>query len=137
MRYPALLLSVLATARRYPAVLPTLLIGAATFGAFSMFWTALTFLLTSPPFSYSTTGVGLVGLAGLAGAVAARRAGVLHDRGLSTAANGAALVLMIASLVLAAAGARSIVVLLIAIVVFNMAAQATLRPAEQAREEDA
>jgi predicted MFS family arabinose efflux permease len=125
LRYPALLRSVLTTVVRYPAVLPTLLIGAATFGTFSMFWTALTFLLSAPPFSYSTSAIGLIGLAGLAGAMAARRAGTLHDRGWSTPASGAALLLLLASLGLAALGATSIIVLIIAILLFDVAAQAT------------
>lgn len=50
-----------------------------------MFWTSLTYLLTAPPFSFS---VSQIGLFGLAGAFAARRAGVLHDRGWSVPATG-------------------------------------------------
>lgn len=43
-----------------------------------MFWTALTFLLSVPPFSFLVTVIGLLGLVGLAGAVAAQRAGRMH-----------------------------------------------------------
>jgi predicted MFS family arabinose efflux permease len=57
--------------------------------------------------------------------MAARRAGTLHDRGWSTPANGAALLLLLASLGLAALGATSIIVLIIAILLFDVAAQAT------------
>ena len=82
MSYPALLRSVFTAVRSHRAVPVTLALGAATFGTFTLFWTALTFLLTAPPFSYSVSTIGLVGLAGLAGALIARRAGRLHDRGL-------------------------------------------------------
>ncbi len=50
----------------------------------------LTFLLSGPAFGYSVTVIGLFGLAGLAGALAAQRAGRLHDRGWSMPATGAA-----------------------------------------------
>ena len=124
LRYGALLVTVLQAVRRHRAVPPTLLMSASGFSVFTLFWTALTFLLSAPPFSYSVTAIGLVGLAGLAGAVAAQRAGRLHDRGIGVPAVGAALVLVLASLALAGAGQRSIVVLLIAIVLLDVAVQA-------------
>lgn len=126
MSYAALLRSVLTAVASNRAVPVTLVLGAATFGTFTLFWTALTFLLTAPPFSYSLSVIGLVGLAGLAGALMARRAGRLHDRGLSVPVTGAALVLGIASLVLAGLGQRSIGVLVVAIVAFDIATQASL-----------
>jgi predicted MFS family arabinose efflux permease len=126
MAYPTLLRSVFTAVGSHRAVPVTLILGAATFCTFTLFWTALTFLLTAPPFSYSVSAVGLVGLAGLAGALMARRAGRLHDRGLSTPATGSALMLGIASLVLGGLGETSIVVLLIAIVAFDVATQASL-----------
>ncbi|MFB9315249.1 MFS transporter [Nocardioides plantarum] len=124
--YASLLRSVFTAIASRRAVPVTLVLGAATFGTFTLFWTALTFLLTAPPFSYSLSTIGLVGLAGLAGALIAQRAGRLHDRGLSVPVAGAALVLGIASLALAAVGSDSIVVLLIAIVAFDVAVQATM-----------
>jgi len=126
MPYPTLLRSVFTAVGSHRAVPVTLILGAATFCTFTLFWTALTFLLTAPPFSYSLSAVGLVGLAGLAGALMARRAGRFHDRGLSTLVTGAALTLGIASLILAGLGQTSIVVLLIAIVAFDVATQASL-----------
>jgi len=126
MSYPALLRSVFAAVGSHRAVPVTLVLGAATFGTFTLFWTALTFLLTAPPFSYSVSTIGLVGLAGLAGALVARRAGRLHDRGLSVPVTGGALALGVVSLVLAGLGRTSIVVLLIAIVAFDIATQASL-----------
>lgn len=126
MSYPSLLRSVFQAIGSHRAVPVTLAIGASTFGVFTLFWTALTFLLSAPPFSYSVSAIGLVGLAGLAGALIARRAGRFHDRGLSVPITGAALALGIVSLVLAGLGQTSIVVLLVAIVAFDIATQASL-----------
>jgi len=126
MSYPVLLRSVFTAVGSHGAVPVTLVLGAATFGTFTLFWTALTFLLTAPPFSYSVSTIGLVGLAGLAGALVARRAGRLHDRGLSVPVTGGALALGIVSLLLAGLGQTSVVVLLIAIVAFDIATQASL-----------
>lgn len=123
--YGQLLASVFTVVRQHRTVQVTLLMSASVFGVFTMFWTGLTFLLSSPPFSYTATGIGLVGLAGLAGAVGAQRAGRLHDRGWSVPATGAALALALASLVLAGFGGRSIVVILAAVVLFDVAVQTT------------
>ncbi len=122
--YPKLLLSVLTTVRRHRRVQVTLAIAATAFSVFSMFWTGITFLLSSPPFSYSVTQIGLVGLVGLAGALAARRAGRFHDRGWSVGATGAALALALLSLVIAGVGSRSIVALLLAVLLLDVAIQA-------------
>ncbi len=124
LSYGSLLASVFSAIRRHRAVVPTLLLSASGFSVFTLFWTALTFLLSSPPFPYSVTGIGLVGLAGLAGALAAQRAGRLHDRGWSIPVVGGALVLALLSLVLAWVGRESIVVLLIAILLLDVAVQA-------------
>ena len=122
--YARLLASVFATARAHRAVRVTLALGACAFGTFTLFWTGLTFLLSAPPFSYSVTRIGLVGLAGMAGALAAQRAGRLHDRGWSVPATGAALLLALVSLAVAALGGRSIAVVLVAVVLIDVAIQA-------------
>src|SRR3954469_18270112 len=106
--YAQLLLSIAVAVRSSRPVQVTLFLGACTFVVFMMFWTGLTFLLSSPPFSYSATQIGFVNLAGLVGAFAAQRAGRLHDYGWSTAGTGAALALALASLGIAAAGGTSI-----------------------------
>lgn len=122
--YPALIVSVFRAVGAHRSVQVTLVISATVFAVFTMFWTALTFLLSAAPFGYSTTAIGLVGLAGLAGAVAAQRVGRLHDRGLSVPVSGAALVLVLVSLVIAGIGARSIVVVLVAVVLLDVGVQA-------------
>jgi len=62
----------------------------------------------------------------LAGAFAARRAGVLHDRGWSVPASGGALVLLGLSLVAALATRSSIIGLIVVIIVLDIATQANL-----------
>jgi uncharacterized membrane protein YhaH (DUF805 family) len=102
----------------------TMALSAIAFGLFTMFWTALTFLLSGPAFNYSTTVIGLFGLAGLAGAVAAQRAGRLHDRGLSLPATGAAWALVLVSFIIAGVAGHSAVLLVVVIVALDIAIQA-------------
>ncbi len=124
MPYPRLIASVAAVVARERTVRWTLVIGATGFAAFTMFWTALTFLLSGPPFTYGVSVIGLFGLAGLAGALAAQRAGRLHDRGWSLPATGAAWALVLACFVAAAFGSRSVVVIIVVVVVIDVALQA-------------
>ncbi|MDQ0620146.1 putative MFS family arabinose efflux permease [Arthrobacter globiformis] len=126
IRYRRLLASVFTTVAQYRAVPPTLLISGLGFTVFSLFWTSLTFLLAAPPFSYSVGQIGLVGLAGLAGALAARRAGTIHDRGWSVPATGAALALLGLSLVGAWLASSSIIGLIVIVILLDVAAQANL-----------
>ncbi|WP_327267721.1 MFS transporter [Streptomyces sp. NBC_01218] len=121
--YAALLKSVLTTVGRHRTVQITLALGALCMMVFTMYWTSLTFLLSSAPFDYSVTRIGLVGLVGLAGALAAQRAGRLHDRGWSVGGTGAALLLALASVALAGFGGRSIVVVLIAVLLLDVGVQ--------------
>ena len=69
MAYPALIASVVSVALRSRTVRWTLVLSATGFGLFTMFGTALTSLLSSPPFNYPVSVIGLFGLAGLAGVV--------------------------------------------------------------------
>jgi predicted MFS family arabinose efflux permease len=124
MSYPRLIASVAVVVARERTVRWTLVLGACGFATFTMFWTSLTFLLSAPPYSYPVSVIGLFGLAGLAGAVAAQRAGRLHDRGWSIPATGIAWAVALASFVLAGLGSRSVLVLIIAIVVLDIAIQA-------------
>jgi predicted MFS family arabinose efflux permease len=89
-----------------------------------MFWTSLTFLLSAPPFSFSVTAIGLFGLVGLAGALAAQRAGRLQDRGLGLVTIGAGWACVLVAFVVAGLGAGSIVVLVVAVLLLDVAVQA-------------
>jgi len=123
--YGRLLQSVFRVVRLHRRVQVTLVIGASAFSVFSLFWTGLTFLLSSPPFSYSVSQIGLVGLVGLAGALAAQRAGWLHDRGWSVYGTGAALMLGLLSLAIAGFGSNHIFPILVSVLLLDIAIQAT------------
>ncbi|GAA1856744.1 MFS transporter [Asanoa iriomotensis] len=123
--YPRLIGSIPAVALGDRTVRWTLALTALGFAVFTMFWTALTFLLSAPPFGYPVSVIGLFGLAGLAGAVAARRAGRLHDTGHSIPATGAAWLLILIAYVVAAFAAHSVVLVLVAIVTLDVAFQTT------------
>ncbi len=122
--YPALIASIGTVIRREQALRWTLAMGAIGFGAFTMFWTSLTFLLSAPPFSYPVSTIGLFGLAGLAGAVAAQRTGRLHDRGWSLPVIGTAWTLAIVAFALALLGRHSVALLVVAILILDIAIQA-------------
>jgi predicted MFS family arabinose efflux permease len=124
MGYRALIGSVAQVVATKRTVRWTIALTALRFAAFSLFWTALTFLLSAPPFRYPPSIIGLFGLAGFAGAVAAQRTGRLHDRGWSVPATGAACLLMLLSYILATAGGRSAAIVLVAVVVLDIAVQA-------------
>src|SRR5262249_59536358 len=80
LSYAALLRSIGSLLRDEPALRQSCLFGAASFGAFSAFWTTLAFHLAGPPFRYPRGVVGLFGLVGIVRALAASAAGRLADR---------------------------------------------------------
>lgn len=123
MPYPALIASVGALVLRERAARWTLVLAAIGFATFSLLWTALTFLLSGPPFGYPVQVIGLFGLAGLAGALAVPQAGRLHDRGWSLPATGVAWMLALAAFVGAAFAGRSVVLLVVVIVMVDVALQ--------------
>lgn len=94
------------------------------FAAFTMFWTSLTFLLSAPPFSYPVSVIGLFGLVGLFGAIAAQRAGRLHDRGWSLPATGIGWVLVLVAFVTATFAGHSVALVVISILLLDVAIQA-------------
>jgi predicted MFS family arabinose efflux permease len=124
LAYPALLASVWAVTRRERTLRWTLVLGATGFGAFTLFWTSLTFFLSAPPFDYPVSVIGLFGLAGLGGALAAQRAGRLHDAGWSLPATGAAWLLALVAFALAGLAGHSVILLIVAIVLLDIAVQA-------------
>jgi predicted MFS family arabinose efflux permease len=123
VRYPALIGSVFTVIRRERVVRWTLVLAGLGFALFTMFWTALTFLLSGPPFSYSVSVIGLFGLVGLVGAIAAQRAGRLHDAGWSVRASGLGWALVVVAFGLAALAGRSVVLIVVAILLLDIAIQ--------------
>jgi len=132
MRYSSLLASVFTVVARERKVRWALALGATQFATFTLFWTALTFLLSAPPSRYSVTVIGLFGLFGLSGAVAAQRTGRLHDRGWSVPATGVAWCAALLSFVIARPGEHSVACIIAAILVLDVAIQ-SLNILNQAR----
>ena len=123
MPYPRLIASVGAVVVRKRAVRWTLVLAATGFAVFTLLWTALTFLLSGPPFRYPVAVIGLFGLAGLAGVLSGLRGGRLHDRGWSLPATGAAWVLALGAFVVATFASRSVVLIIVAIIMIDVALQ--------------
>ncbi len=100
-----------------------MVLGALSFGCFSILWTSLAFLLGAPPYGYGNAVIGLFGLAGLAGALAASVVGRMADRGHGSAASTASVFVMLASWAVLAAGRTSVVLLIIGIVALDLGVQ--------------
>jgi predicted MFS family arabinose efflux permease len=124
--YSEVLRSTVALMRIHPALLRRSLYQAAMFGAFSAFWTTLSYLLTGPHFHYSPIGVGLFALVGAAGAAVAPFAGHWADRGLVRPMTGAAFVVAALAFAVAGFGGHSIVLLALAAVLIDMAVQTAM-----------
>ncbi|MGI3782580.1 MAG: MFS transporter [Janthinobacterium lividum] len=123
VRYPALIKSVFTVIRRERVVRWTLVLAGIGFALFTMFWTALTFLLSGAPFHYPVSVIGLFGLVGLVGAIAAQRAGRLHDAGWSVRATGIGWALVVVAFGVAALAGRSTALVVVAILLLDVAIQ--------------
>jgi predicted MFS family arabinose efflux permease len=121
--YRALLRSVLVLVRQEPTLRLAMCYGVICMATFTIFWTALTFLLSGPPYRYSTAAIGLFSLAGLVGSIAAQGAGRLHDRGWSKRATGVFWLCAIVAWAVCGFGRYSLVWLLIGIIVLDVATQ--------------
>jgi predicted MFS family arabinose efflux permease len=126
LSYGLLLRSTARLLRVHPVLRRRAMYQAAMFGTFSVFWTTISFLLTSAPFHYSQWQVGLFSLAGAGGALTAPLAGRWADRGLVRPMTALAFVAAALSFGLAAVGRHHIIVLGAAAVLLDMAVQTTL-----------
>lgn len=77
--YGSLMRSLTTLTKTLPALRQAAYTGFFMFGAFSIFWTTLVFLLEGAPFHYKSDMVGLFGLIGTCGALAAPIAGKSAD----------------------------------------------------------
>lgn len=121
--YPRLLGGVFSWLRESPVLRRRALLGALAFGAFSVLWTSIAFLLAAAPYHYGTGVIGLFGLAGAAGALAASGAGRLADAGRDRWTTVIGCVLLLACWAPIAAGHHSLVWLVVGIVVLDLAVQ--------------
>ncbi|OVZ64914.1 MFS transporter [Pigmentiphaga sp. NML080357] len=124
MPYGRLIASIAALFAQEPVLRTRALLGAFTFAGFAMLWTSLAFLLSAPPFEYSTFTIGLFGLAGAAGALAAARVGRLADRGKGEVATRYGLAIMLASWLPLALAKVSVLLLVAGVILLDLAAQA-------------
>ncbi len=123
VRYARVLASVPSLLRDEPVILLRSAYGASAFGAFNALWTPLAFMLSSSPYHYSTSTIGLFGLLGVAGALAASFAGRIADRGHANLMTVLTAATMLASWLPIAFGHRSLASLIVGIVVLDFAVQ--------------
>jgi predicted MFS family arabinose efflux permease len=124
--YGQLLRSTVALLGRHAVLRRRVLYQSAMFGAFSAFWTTISFLLTSPPYRYSQAQIGLFALVGAAGAAVAPLAGRWADRGISRPITAVAMVSAAVAFALAGLGRQHIVLLGLAAVLLDMGVQTTV-----------
>jgi len=98
--YATLLASMWHLLRTTPILRRRAMYHACVFASFSLFWTTVPQLLSSPAFHFSQKDIALFALVGVAGAVAAPVAGRLADRGFTRPATGIALLTVVISLLL-------------------------------------
>jgi len=120
--YRRLLLSIGELVRNEPVLRRRALCQACVFGAFSAFWTVISYQLIDVH-HFSQAQVGVFALVGASGAAAAPLAGWIGDRGLGHPAAIAAVVLAAGSMVLADVGAGSVLLLGVAAVLLDLAVQ--------------
>jgi predicted MFS family arabinose efflux permease len=129
-KYPVIISSMLHLLKTTPILRRRALYHAFLFGMFSLFWTTVPLVLTSPVFHFSSTGVALFALAGVSGAVAAPIAGRFADKGLIRSATGWSIALVILSGVLpimfSGGSIFSIVILVLAAILLDMGVSANL-----------
>lgn len=128
--YAALLGSMWQLLRTTPILRRRAIYHACVFATFSLFWTTVPLLLSSPTFHFSQKAIALYALVGVAGAVAAPVAGRLADRGWTRPATGIALAIVIISLllplVIRSSSPVGIAVLVIAAILLDMGVSANL-----------
>lgn len=126
--YGSALRSVLTLIRTEPVLQQRMVLGGCAFGAFSILWTSIAFLLSGvhgSHYHYGNATIGLFGLAGVAGACAAQLAGRLADRGHGAATTTATLLATLVSWVVLDLGSSSVVVLILGIMVLDLGVQGT------------
>ena len=96
------------------------LFGALSFGAFSVLWTTLAFLLSGAPYGYGEGAIGLFGLVGAAGALTASVVGRFTDRGWSRRLTGLSALLMVVGYALLWVRGSSLAALLAGVLVLDV-----------------
>ncbi|GAA4386438.1 MFS transporter [Tsukamurella soli] len=124
--YPRALLSILTLIRREPVLRHRMVLGALSMAGFSVCWTALAFLLSGSHgahYHYGDAAIGLFGLAGIAGALGAPVVGRLADRGHVGIATTVGWCIQLVGWALLLVGGHSVLVLILALLVFDLGVQ--------------
>ncbi|WP_020433885.1 MFS transporter, partial [Paenibacillus riograndensis] len=128
--YPALLNSMLHLLKATPALRRRAIYHACVFGTFSLFWTTIPLVLTSPPFHFTQKEVALFALVGVMGAIVAPAAGRMADRGWVRPATGWALAIVIFSgllpLLVPSSSALAVPILVVAAILLDMGVSANM-----------
>ncbi|GJG87105.1 MFS transporter [Gemmatimonadetes bacterium T265] len=124
LSYRALLASLPAVARRYPALRESAVFGALAFASFSVFWTALPFHLAVLPGHLGSAAAGAFGLVGVAGALAASFVGRRNDRGDPRQSIGAGLAATVAAWLALGLLGRSLAGLVVGVLLLDLGVQA-------------
>ncbi|MCW2255948.1 putative MFS family arabinose efflux permease [Providencia alcalifaciens] len=107
-----------------PVLAVRALLGALSFANFALLWTAMAFLLASPPFNYSEGTIGLFGLVGAAGALMASQAGQLVDQGKGKRVTTLGLILLLISWIPIGFAKDSLIAFIIGVLILDIAVQA-------------
>lgn len=124
LNYPQLLVSIFRLYAGNRVIRTRAYTGCLSFANFSVMWTSMAFLLSSPPYHFSEGQIGLLGLVGAAGALAARQAGSLADKGKAKLTTSGGLLIMLVSWAAIALGAHNLAALIIGILLLDLAVQA-------------
>lgn len=124
--YPRVLWSIVTLIRSENVLRHRMLLGGLNMAAFSGMWTAIAFLLAGAhgsEYHFSDAAIGLFGLAGVAGALAAPRVGKLADRGYLRHTQYGVWAVELVGWALLYWGAHQVIVLIIALLVFDFGVQ--------------
>ena len=122
--YPRLIRSMFALLRDDRVLQVRGTLALLMFAAFNIFWSALVFPLSTPPFGFSHTAIGAFGLVGAVGALAAAGAGRWSDRGHGERVSAAALVALLIAWWPLSMLEQSLAALVIGIVLLDLGGQA-------------
>ncbi|HKJ83277.1 MAG TPA: MFS transporter [Mariprofundaceae bacterium] len=124
LSYRELLISIGKLFLRHPLYRSRMALGFLVFAIFSVLWTSMAFLLSSPEWGLSDAEIGLFGLAGAAGAVAARKAGGLVDQGHARRITLGGALLLITAWIVLDLGQHALIPLIAGILTLDLAVQA-------------
>lgn len=123
--YGSLMQSLFSLVKNFPPLRQAAMTSFLMFGAFSIFWTTLVFLLEGAPFFYKSDAVGMFGLIGACGALAAPMAGKSADRKGPQFAIRLGIIATLVSFVIMGVSAASLAGLIAGVILLDIGMQVT------------